>query len=123
RCGTTCTARSGRSSKSGSPVVTGKGKSIMLFSDQNALNAYFRSVDRQLNEKIASRPADLRLPHKGCRFRAIRNTVVDVATYLRSAEDLFIPIEIQQDAIPQGEIIRLEYDPDPSESTHCSLVP
>lgn len=99
-------------------------KTGRLFSDLDAVRSYFESVDHQLQEEIARRPADLRLPHKGGRFRTVRDTVVDVATYLRGGEEgLFIPIQIKQDTIPQGEIIRLDYEPAPHESTHCSLVP
>jgi hypothetical protein len=94
------------------------------FSDINELQSYFESVDRRLEEEIASRPVALRLPRKGCRFRALRDTVVDVVTYFRGGDDgLFIPIQIKQGTIPQEEVIRLDYEPVPSESTHCSLVP
>jgi hypothetical protein len=90
----------------------------------DALQSYFKSVDRQLGEEIASRPADLRLPRKGFRFRTLRDTVVDVVTYFRGGEDdLFLTIEIKQGTIPHGEVIRLDYQPVPSESTRCSLVP
>jgi hypothetical protein len=95
-----------------------------IFPDKNALHSYFESVDRRLEEEIASRPVNLRLPRKGFRFRAVCDTVVDVVTYLRSGEGgLFLPIQIEQGTIPQGEVIRLDYEPVPSESTHCSLVP
>jgi hypothetical protein len=95
-----------------------------LFPDKDALHSYFESVDRQLKEEIASRPVNLRLPHRGFRFRAVCDTVVDVVTYLRGCEEgVFLPIEIRQGAIPRGEIIRLDYEPDLSESTHCSLIP
>ncbi len=95
-----------------------------LFPDKKELNLYFESVDRRLKEEIASRPVNLRLPRKGYRFRAVCDAVVDVVTYLRSGEDgVLLPIQIEQRAIPQGEVIWLDYEPVPSESTHCRLVP
>jgi hypothetical protein len=95
-----------------------------LFSDINALHAYIKSVDRRIEEEIANRPAGLRLPHKGFRFRVSRETVVDLATYLRTREaDVFLPIEIKKHTLLRGQIIRLDYEPDPSGSTHCCLVP
>lgn len=90
----------------------------------NELHSYFESVDRRLKEGIASRPSDVRLPSKGFCFRALHDTVVDVVTYFRGGEEgLFLPIQIEKGTIPQGVVIRLDYEPVPSESTHCSLVP
>lgn len=94
------------------------------FSDTNELRSYFEHVDRRLKEDITSRPSNIRLPSKGSRFRALRDTVVDVVTYFRGGEEwLFLPMQIQRGAIPQEATIRLDYEPNPSESTHCSLVP
>lgn len=98
--------------------------SSSLFADRKSLYAFFERVDRNLKEEIASRPTNLRLPRKGRRFRTIRETSVEVVAYFRPpGVNLFLPVEAKLRSIPKGHVLQLCYDPDPSQSTHCQLIP
>lgn len=95
-----------------------------LFTNRRSLYAFFERVDRHLKEEIASRPTNLRLPRNGRRFRTERETSVEVVAYFRPpGVNLFLPVEAKLKSIPRDQVLRLCYDPDPSQSTHCHLLP
>ena len=94
------------------------------FSDvERKAASFFEKHETQLKEEISRRPADLRLPHEGERFRAMRDTTVEVAINFRVEQGLDVPIKIQQDVVSEGEVFWLDYEPVPAETTHCILVP
>ncbi len=88
-------------------------------------NPLFAEMDAALEGEIARRPAHVRLPHKGGRFRALRETHADLVTWMRLAhlEGMQLPIDVEACLVPAGEVLRLDYEPDPAKSTHCTLVP
>ena len=95
-----------------------------LFQNKRALS-YFKRIDSELAREISRRPAELRLPRKGCCFRALGPFDIDVITFLRGGDgnDLALPIEMKKGRIAKGELLHLDYEPVPSESTHVLLIP
>lgn len=71
-----------------------------------------------VRREVAVRPKGLRLPRKGNRFRAIRDIEVHVGIWFHAPYSSSC-----RGVIPKGEILRLDYDPDPSETTGCTLAP
>jgi hypothetical protein len=82
-------------------------------------------IDRDLEAELASRPAHLRLPRKGGRFRVLRPTQVNLATWLsiEGFPETLVPIDVRPYVLREGELLCLDYEPVPSESTHCNLIP
>ncbi len=81
-------------------------------------------LDPEITAAIARRPAGLRLPHNGARFRALRDVTVDLLTLFRLSHLSFdLPIDVRQAVVASGEVLWLDYEPDPSASTHCCVMP
>ena len=81
-------------------------------------------VDPEILAEIAKRPLTTRLPHRGDRFRALRDIDVDVQTlYSFPGDDQAFPIALDRRSLPTGEVVRLDYEPNPSQSTHCMAIP
>jgi hypothetical protein len=111
------------------------------------LTCYAVSIERtdelgpEIAAEIARRPAGMRLPHQGGRFRASSDVDVEIvvweyAPYLpypdyglpvvarpRKAGLTAIPMEFRTCLLPKGAVLRLHYEPDTSQSTHCHVVP
>jgi hypothetical protein len=93
------------------------------------LEAKFQAMkaaeDAALQAEIAARPPDLRLPHQGYRFRAIRE--MDVKLVILDAKDVksLEAYEIHGDLchVAKGEVLVLEYEPDPATTVCCHLKP
>jgi hypothetical protein len=80
-------------------------------------------LDPDLLAEIAKRPTTTRLPHLGARFRAFGDTDVDVwILHLCPGRDEPMPMGIERRVLPKGEVVRIDYEPDPSRSTGCTLV-
>jgi hypothetical protein len=80
-------------------------------------------IDPDILAEVAKRPPTTRLPHCGNRFRALRDTDVDVQVMCSFPNGDRFPTSIDKCALPKGEIVRLDYEPEPSRSTHCTLIP
>jgi len=79
--------------------------------------------DPEIVAEVAKRPPGLRLPHCGGRFRARVDTPVQVwrLSYMPSGP---VPMLIDEEhVLCKGEVVRLDYEPDPSRSTRCKVVP
>lgn len=86
--------------------------------------ALIGKLDADLRAEIAKRPRALRLPRQGTRFQASCNVEADLVTNYRPQDFPFeFPIDIRLATIPKGELLLLDYEPDPSHSTHCMLTP
>jgi hypothetical protein len=49
---------------------------------------------------------------------------VDVQTLCSiPGDDQPFPLSIDRRSLSKGEVVRLDYEPDPSRSTHCTVVP
>jgi hypothetical protein len=83
-----------------------------------------RVLEAAIEGDIQRRPKDMRLPHGGTRFRAVRSVTVDGATYVRVADtDAVVPLHVWRGAIEKDDVISLNYEPPIEASTHCSLLP
>jgi hypothetical protein len=80
-------------------------------------------VDPEVQAKVTERPRGLRLPHRAGRFRARADVEVCVQHLLSLGGNKPFAINSRWSVIPGGEILRLDYEPDPSRSTHCTLLP
>lgn len=104
-------------------------KVVLLFRNNNivelhaAAQARLAKIDADLKAEIARRPPGLRLPGKGSRFRALRDVDIEVCVNFRTGDDSVVPIHIERVVVPRGEILRLDCEPDTSESTHCIVTP
>ena len=81
-------------------------------------------VDPDILAEIAKRPPATRLPRRGGRYRALRDIEVTVQIlHALSRRHSPLPMGLYQRTLPKDEVVRLDYEPDPSRSTHCTLVP
>ncbi len=80
-------------------------------------------VDPDVLAEVAKRPPTTRLPHGGNRFRALREIEVMVWIFHSFPDGQRSPMFMDTRALPTGEVARLDYEPDPSQSTHCRLIP
>lgn len=80
-------------------------------------------IDPDILAEIAKRPPTTRLPHRGNRFRALRDIDVDVQVSCSFPNGDQLPIGSDKCVLPKGEVVRLDYEPAPSRSTHCTVIP
>ncbi|MEN6451297.1 MAG: hypothetical protein ABFC96_12465 [Thermoguttaceae bacterium] len=81
-------------------------------------------VDPDLLEEIAKRPPKTRLPHRGGKFRSLADTEVGVWTlHWMPGQESPSPMFYEQHTLPKGQVVQLDYEPDPARSTHCTLMP
>lgn len=81
-------------------------------------------VDPDLLDEIAKRPPGTRLPHRGGRFRTLADTEVGVWTlHSMPGQESPCPMFYEQHTLPKGQVVQLDYEPDPARSTHCTLIP
>jgi len=89
---------------------------------QQRLEMKLKAEEERLKEAIAQRPSGLRLPHRGFRFRALRDVCVDVVASLRTLDSVS-PFEVKPGVVTKEEVLRLDYEPPHAKSIQCSLVP
>jgi hypothetical protein len=81
-------------------------------------------VDPDVLAAITQRPPGLRLPHRGGRFRALADLDLKVATLHKFPfSDTPSWMGVDHRVLPKDEIVRLDYEPDPSRSTACHVLP
>ena len=85
--------------------------------------AFHDGVDPDVQAKLAERPRSLQLPHRAGRFRARADVEVCVQHLLAVGNGNPLPFDFRWSVLPGDEVLRLHYEPDPSRSTHCTLVP
>ena len=78
--------------------------------------------DPEIVAEVAKRPPGLRLPHRGGRFRARVDTPVRVWHLAYIPSGPFPMLVDGERVLRKGEVVRLDYEPDPSRSTHCDVV-
>jgi hypothetical protein len=75
-------------------------------------------LNAALQREIARRPPGLRLPSKGGRFQAVRDLDVRVRTAFMAPRSSGC-----RGVLPAGEVLALDYDPDPTSTTGVWLRP
>lgn len=82
------------------------------------------AITERIQAELDRRAPELRLPHKNDTFVALRPVEAEVGIYFKVPSIEFaLPIHVVNWRIPPGETLCLDYEPDHSESTHCSLKP